>query len=81
MTKVYADILAQAMQLLGKKVVVHWIDENGELCGVVGTLKRIAEPHKNFEGSLIPKQLNIENWYASVDIGRVIHIEQETQGC
>jgi len=81
MTKVYAEILAQAVQLLGKKVVVHWVDEDGELCGVVGTLKRISEPYKNFEGALTPKQLNIENYYASVDIGRVTHIRAQNQDC
>ena len=81
MAKAYAEILAQAVQLLGKKVVVHWVDEDGELCGVVGTLKRITEPYTNFEGALIPKQLNVDNYYASVDIGRVTHIELQSQDC
>lgn len=76
MTKIYAKISAQAVQLVGKQVVVHWVDDEGEICAVHGTLKRIApEEHDKILKRDYPKRLQLENYYASLDIGSVTHIE------
>ena len=81
MRKAYADILAKATQLLGKPVVLHWTDSKGELCGVSGTLKRISPAeYDDILRKSYPKRLELDNYYACVDIGRVTHIELGEEG-
>lgn len=76
MVKIYAKILAQAAQLVGREVVVHWVDDEGEICAVHGTLKRIdPKEHDEILKRDYPKRLQLENYYASLDIGSVTHIE------
>lgn len=74
--KAYADILAKAMQLLGKRVLLHWLDDEGEPCGTIGILTHVREL-RGEDDILGPasKKLQLENSYASVDIGRVVLIE------
>lgn len=74
-----AKVLASALELLGKCVVVHWLDDDGETYGVAGTLKRIDPPHTSVAtGKEVGKALVIEDAYAYVELSHVTLIEERS---
>ena len=65
-------VLARALALLNECVIVRWLDEDGSVCGVTGTLKRVWS---NTEDDPSAKTLFIQGAYAEMRVDRVIDIQ------